>query len=182
MAIFIALLRGINVGGQKKIVMASLKELFGKLGFHNVTTYIQSGNVVFRSFEKDSSKIAKSVEKGIRDRYSYDVGVIVKSLDELSETIRTNPFNETDLGKGEKIYFTLLFQKPAKETVSMLKKFDNEVDDLAVKEKTVYLLCRKGYGRSMYSNNFIEKVLKVKATTRNLETMKKLVEIGNSLK
>jgi uncharacterized protein (DUF1697 family) len=50
MAIFIALLRGINVGGQKKIVMASLKELFGKLGFHNVTTYIQSGNVVFRSF------------------------------------------------------------------------------------------------------------------------------------
>ncbi len=60
----------------------------------------------------------------------------------------------------------------------MLKKLDSKVDDLAIEDKTVYLLCRKGYGRSMYSNNFFEKILKVTATTRNLETMNKLIEIG----
>jgi uncharacterized protein (DUF1697 family) len=181
MTVYIALLRGINVGGHNKIAMANLKELFRELGFQNAFTYIQSGNVVFRSEVKDPSAIEKTLKRGIKDRFSLDVEVIVKSHEELLRIIDANPFDKASLSEGERIFFTLLSQEPADGSVDELKKVDGGGDELVMKDKTAYLLCKNGYSKTVYSNNSIERTLDVIATSRNLETMKKLAELGATL-
>ena len=181
MNVYIALLRGINVGGRKVILMADLKRVFENLGFPKVTTYIQSGNVIFRSEKKSELELENRINSGIKRSFHFDVKVIVKDLNEIAEIVRRNPFQEKELKPGEKIYFTLLYQKPANERITDLNKTRNDIDGFQVIDRTVYILCRKGYGKTLYNKNFIEKVLKVDATSRNLETMKKLTEIGNSL-
>jgi uncharacterized protein (DUF1697 family) len=178
MTVYIALLRGINVGGHCKIAMVDLKKLFGELGFHNASTYIQSGNVVFKSEVEDPFAIEKTIKRAIKDRFSLEVEVIAKSLEELSKIIDANPFGEAGLGTGEKVYFTLLSKKPEDELVDKLGKADCNGDEIAVKYKTAYILCRNGYSNTPYNNNFIERILNVSATSRNLETMKKLAELG----
>lgn len=178
MPVYISLLRGINVGGGKVILMADLKEVFEKAEFAQVKTYIQSGNVVFSSEKEKSSELEEMIKSAIKSRFKFEVEVLVLMLDELENIIRKNPFAGDRLKIGERIYLTILSQKPAKERISDLHKIKNNSDGLEMIGRTVYVLCRKGYAKSPFNNNSIEKVLKVNGTTRNLETMKKLVEIG----
>jgi uncharacterized protein (DUF1697 family) len=191
MPVYIALLRGINVGGQKTILMADLKSLFDSFGFSKVVTYIQSGNVVFLSEKKGTHELEDDIKVAIKSRFKFDVEVLVLGLGDLERIVYRNPFSEKKLQPnadeppaqktGERIYFTILSGKPAKEKVTELVRLKNKIDDFEVIDRTVYLLCRKGYAKSAFNNNSIEKVLKVHGTTRNLETIKKLVEIGKNI-
>ncbi len=94
----IAILRGINVGGKRKILMTDLKLLCETLGWKNVKTYIQSGNLIFTS-EVENSKLENMLEKAITEKYGFDVPVIIRNADELKTTIDKNPFykNNTDI-------------------------------------------------------------------------------------
>jgi uncharacterized protein (DUF1697 family) len=125
MITYIALLQGVNVGGHKPAPMADLKAMFAKLGFKDARTYIQSGNVVFRSEGKDAAKLAKAIEA---------LALVAGGKDEIS---------------------------------------------LAGTE--VYILARGGYGKSVFSNTLMEKKLKVRSTTRNLETTMKLLAMTEEL-
>ena len=181
MPVYISLLRGINVGGSKVILMPDLKKVFENSGFSEVKTYIQSGNVVFQSEKKHPQELAGVIKGAIKSRFKFDVGVMVLVLDELEKMLEDNPFGEVRLKTGERIYLTVLSGKPAKEKVNELSKMKNGTDDVEIIDQTVYVVCRKGYAKSQFNNNAIEKVLCVNATTRNLETMKKLVEIGKNI-
>lgn len=178
--VYIALLRGINVGGSKVILMADLKKVFEKAGFAHVKTYIQSGNVVFSSEKENSSELEETIRSAVKSRFKFEVEVLVLMLDELEDTIRSNPFAENKLKSGERIYLTILSQEPVKERIPELHKIKSNSDGFEMIGRTVYVLCRKGYAKSAFNNNSIEKALKVNGTTRNLETMKKLVAIGKS--
>lgn len=168
--------------GRKIILMADLKKVYEKSGFSEVKTYIQSGNVVFTSQKKSVSELEEMIKAAIKNRFKFDVEILVLGLDELAEIVKKNPFSEYKLKTGERIYFTILSGKPAKEKVAELTMMKNSIDDFEIIGRTVYLLCRKGYAKSAFGNNFIEKILKAHGTTRNIETMKKLVEIGKSLR
>ncbi|RCW48841.1 DUF1697 domain-containing protein [Paenibacillus prosopidis] len=178
MTVYIALLRGINVSGQKIIKMEHLRAVFKEMQFKQVRTYIQSGNVVFETEEQDTSLLEKKIEQKIEQVYSFQVPVMVRTSRELELIVEQNPIDITELSANEKIYVSFLSQEPNIEAVQLLKTFESDIDDFHVHGREVYILIRAGYGESLFSNNFLEKKLTVSATTRNWATVNKLIAMA----
>lgn len=178
---YIALLRGINIGGHKIIPMAQLKELFVELGFSNVVTYIQSGNVLFKAKPQSLEKMKAQIERGIENKFGFSSTLFVFEAETLARVLEENPFRDRKLKEGEKIYFTLFSDEPGPAEVGKLKTFPNYADEFEIIGKTLYVLCKKGYSQTLFTTNFVEKNLKVHGTSRNLETMTKLVKMAAEL-
>lgn len=172
---YIALLRGINVSGQKKILMADLKALFETLDFEDVQTYIQSGNVVFKSVENDISKLVSLIEDAINTRYGFDVAVQVISKQEINDVVENLPF------KGERAFNRLavvfLAAKPDNIPLADIEPLKAKDDEIVFKDRFIYLYIPQGFGKSKLDNNTIERKIKVRATTRNWNTILKLQEM-----
>jgi uncharacterized protein (DUF1697 family) len=175
---YISLLRGINVSGQKLIKMTELKELYESLNFTNVTTYIQSGNVVFCSIEKNVKKIQKQIEQKIEDVYNFSVPTLILTENKLKKIISSIPF---DLSKMDlsKLAVTFLDSKPDKTLIKNLDKFKGDREEFIISEDVIYLYCPDGFGRTKLTNNLFENKLKVTATSRNWKTTIKLFEMIN---
>ena len=172
---YISLLRGINVSGQKKIKMLDLKSLYESLGFMDVLTYIQSGNVIFNSDLSDKLELIAKLEKAIQTRYDFHVPVQICTLNDLHDVLTRLPFKNLNAEvDGAKVYISFLSETPAAEKASSLQAYVMAPEKLVVNDQIVYLYCPNGYGRTKLSNTFIEKKLGVAATTRNLRTVHKL--------
>jgi uncharacterized protein (DUF1697 family) len=180
MITYVALLRGINVSGQKLIKMVHLKNVFESMQLQNVRTYIQSGNVVFESAEKDAKSLTKKIEKGIEDTYSFQVSVFLRTVDELEAVISQSPYNVEQLQETDSLYVSFLSEAPTSEAIDKCMTFQNDIDEFSIQNREVYILIHKSYGNSQFSNNFLEKKLKVAATTRNWATVNKLISMGRS--
>jgi uncharacterized protein (DUF1697 family) len=178
MKTFLSILRGINVSGQKKISMAELKILYEELGFKNSTTYIQSGNVVFKN--KNAIGLSKRIEQKVFEKYNFQVPVIIRTLDEMEEVIKKNPFLTEKNIDLTKLHVTYLAEAPKPEDIDKIKKYNYEPDVFCIAGKEVFLHCPNGYGNSKLTNNFFENKLKVTATTRNWRTTTELLKIMQS--
>jgi len=179
METFISVLRGINVSGQKKILMADLKELYAALNFKNITTYIQSGNVVFKTDSKLSNQdLAKEIEKAIQQKYSFAVPVIIRRADELAQVVGANPFLSDSTIDTEKLHVTFLAEIPQESNLEKLNTFNYPPDQFAVIGQEVYLHIPERYGNTKLSNSFFETKLKVSATTRNWKTVQQLNQMA----
>lgn len=177
---YLALLRGINVSGHRKIKMAELKFLFESSGFGHVSTYIQSGNVIFESTVVDKTKIRDTIEHAIVEEYSFQVAVLLRNEEELFRIISENPFNPVDLEKeGTKFLVTFLESSPFSEHVGLLDKFKSPGESFEVLGSHMYLHCPAGYGQTKLSNNLIGKKLNLQSTTRNWKTVIKLSQMFN---
>jgi len=174
-----AILRGINVGGHRKILMADLKQLLEKNGFlKNVATYIQSGNVVFNT-DEENSVLELKLEALIKSHFGHDVPVIVRSKEELLKVIEHNPFKaEEDITK---LHVTFLKEQPQQLDIDQISADTFKPDLFSIEDKTVYLCLKKKYHETKLSTNFFEKNLQVGATTRNWKTTLKLLELCNKL-
>jgi uncharacterized protein (DUF1697 family) len=172
---YISMLRGINVSGQKKIKMEELKKLYESLGFSDVQTYIQSGNVIFKSSEKDASKLAGRIKQKMKQIFGFDVSIIIRTKDELEELIKNNPFTKKD---ASKLHVTFLSTLPISVPVDEINKVKSEAEEFFIADQAIYLFCPNGYGRSKLSNTFFEKKLLVSATTRNWGTVKSLFNMA----
>ncbi len=174
---YIALLRGINVGGHKKIKMADLRTSLKTKGFLEIQTYIQSGNLVFRYDETPANceiKIASCIEK----EFGFEVPTIVVSHSNFKEIVVNNPFS------GEQVketYYTILSRFPEKEMIADFETIKYTDGQIILQERCVYYHAAKGFGKSKYSNNLVEKMLKLNATTRNHRTMIKILELAESI-
>lgn len=168
----ICLLRGINVSGHRPLPMPALKALFTELGFRDVTTYIQSGNVIFRA-DGDSvpADLAGRIEKGILERFGYDVPAILRSHEEWKAILESNPFLADRTADILRLYVTLLDRQPDPERVARLDDAAYLPDKFSIAGRNIYLYCPHGYGRTRLSIQFFEQKLKVTATTRNWNTM-----------
>lgn len=173
---YIAFLRGINVSGQKKIKMADLRQLLEKSGLRNVQSYIQSGNLIFES-EKDPPALVDHIQDLIQNKYQFDVVTIVRRREEIQSILDNNPFTTDSTKIRERMYFTLLAENPDDERLKLLADVDHSPEEFDVNGKTIYFYAPNGYGRAKMNNNFFENKLKVKATTRNLKTMLKMLEL-----
>ncbi|MGN6530213.1 MAG: DUF1697 domain-containing protein [Ginsengibacter sp.] len=179
MQTFISILRGINVSGQKKILMADLKALYENLNFTDVATYIQSGNVIFKSKEKFSDeKLARKIEDAIFKNFAFEVPVIIRSKDEMKKIISENPFLKEKNIDEKKLHVTFLSEIPSKENAVKIQSIDFSPDRFIIRNKEIYLSIPGSYGETKISNAFFEKKLKVKATTRNWNTVSKLSEMA----
>ncbi|OGU64379.1 MAG: hypothetical protein A2W30_04350 [Ignavibacteria bacterium RBG_16_36_9] len=177
---FIVLLRGINVSGQKKIKMSDLKSLFEDLNFTNVQTYIQSGNVIFESKTDDLKSLVGKIEKKIKEKFSFDVKVILKTFAELEYILNNNLFLKKQKANSDFAYVTFLSEEPSTISIKKLKEINYNPEEYFIVSKTIYVFLPNGYGRAKLNNNFFESKLKVMATTRNWKTVNKLYELSKS--
>ncbi len=173
---YIALLRGINVSGHKKIKMPDLKAMFEALGFTNVRTYIQSGNVVFES--NSSEGLEGKISAKIQEQFGFDVSVICRTAAEMEQVVARNPYAELVGFETEKLYVTFLQETPSGEKLEALKTFTFEPEMYTVSGQEIYVYCFNGYGNTKLENAFFEKKLKVPASTRNWRTINKLIEMS----
>jgi len=175
---YIALLRGINVSGQKKILMKDLKLLLEKLGYEEVVTYIQSGNVVFNSAAGTTAKLEEEISMGIATEFGYEVPVVVRTRDQIATIIINNPYKDEELLETNKVGYVLFKQIPKKELLTALNQqtFENEV--FTVIDNCGYLVYYNGAGNARLNNNLIERKLKINATSRNHRTMMKLLALS----
>ena len=174
MAVFLSILRGINVGN-KQIKMADLKKLYEELGFENVRTFIQSGNVVFES--KTTTKLAQKIEQKINEAYKFDVPVIIITEKELQKIIDLNPFLKQKNIELDKLHVTYLGEEPTKENITKTEAYNYAPDLFHISGKAVYVYCPNGYGNTKINNTFFENKLKVSATTRNWKTTNALLNL-----
>ena len=174
MSVYISLLRGINVTGQKRVKMEELRTLYKSLGFKNVKTYIQSGNVIFNSDKGDVSSLVKIIESGIKQQFGFDVQVLITSPKKLRETMKNIP-NDFDKNKACVVF---LFETPIHIPWDDLYSAKQETEQFDISDDIVYLYCPLGYARTKLSTNFFERKLKVTATTRNLKTINKLLALS----
>lgn len=180
MTTYISILRGINVSGQKLIKMDVLRKSYESLGFQNVITYLQSGNVIFTGKEVDTNKLAQIISGQIEKDFGFQVPVIVLSVDKLQQIIDQNPFAKESDKDPTFLHVTFLSSIPDKYDLDTIeeKKFIGE--DISVINNAVYLYCPYGYGRTKLNNNFLETKLKVTATTRNWKTTCELLRIAEN--
>jgi uncharacterized protein (DUF1697 family) len=158
--------------------MDELKDLYETIGFKVVKTYIQSGNVVFTSEEQNTDNLESTIGKHINSKYGYNVIVLVLSPEALEKIVVSVPFADRDISKLHVTFLSNIPYKPSLEKI-MDKKSDTELVYIA--EKAVYLYCPDGYGKTKLSNSFLEKQLKVTATTRNWKTVNKLRELASEI-
>lgn len=177
-------MRGINVGGKRKILMNDLKELYQNLGFLNIETYIQSGNVIFSLKEElNKNEISAKIEKAILEKYSFEVPVIIRTKEELLNIQSSNPFFTASQTQEEKenliknnLYLTFLEEIPTTENIEKAKEIESKIKDkFEIIENNIFLFYENKYSTSKLTNSFLEKKLKTKATTRNWKTIKKLI-------
>lgn len=190
---YVAFLRGINVGGHRKIRMAELRKSMEELGFKNVKTYIQSGNVIFDSDMKHWEAIAESIAEKIEADYGFDVPAIVFEKEEFRNYVNFNPFRETDSADNQKddsfefyeeedehersVYFIFLSKEADIENQLQLSEVDTATTQYFLHERVLYLSLAEPYHQAKFTHKTVEKYLELKATARNLNTVEKLVEL-----
>ena len=153
---YIALLRGINVGGHNKILMADLKVLFEKLNLKNSQTYIQSGNVCFQSMDENTSNLETLINNQILKQYGFDIPVIVKTKKELKSIFSDCPFPED---KKTNSHFMLLKNEPNKELIKQASSIEYQNEEFFITKSCIYFYCSSGYGRTKFNSNFFERKL-----------------------
>jgi uncharacterized protein (DUF1697 family) len=183
MAINVAFLRGINVGGHNKIKMADLRGMFESMGFKRVQTYIQSGNVLFAS-EDDTETLRIQIEQEIEKVFSISINVIIRTALELEGIIENCPFSEEKLleaasSKVETFYVSLLLDSPTQEGIEQLGAFQSERDEFRIQNREVYLLLRDGIRNSRLANNLYK--LNVSSTMRNWKTINKINTMAKAI-
>ncbi|MBI5825456.1 MAG: DUF1697 domain-containing protein [Chloroflexi bacterium] len=169
---YIAFLRAINVGGTKVIKMKNLRRMFESFGCANVQTYIQSGNVIFEA--KESAGLEAKIEKQLEKALGYKVETFLRTMDEVAGIV-SKPAFEPQGGETLHVVFLRNRQGVDKKSEQNLLSLKSEADEFVIKGGEVYNL-RRNRDTSIFSNHFIEKVLKVEATTRNITTLRKIVE------
>jgi uncharacterized protein (DUF1697 family) len=170
MPTYAALLRGINVGGHNKVPMIQLKAVIESLGHTDVTTYIQSGNVVFTS-RKNVTPAA--LGRAIKDEFGFDITVVLRTSSELQRVVTDNPFARADL---KTVHVGFMASKPSAVAVRALDADQFAPEEFAIKGSNLYLHLPNGMGRTKLPA-YLDRKLKVPTTVRNWNTVLKLLEL-----
>lgn len=181
MAAIISMLRGVNVGGHNKIKMDALRSLYESLRLRDAQTYLQSGNVVFRTEEPDLVRLAEWIEVGIERTFGFRPGVVVRTASELREVIRRNPFANRPGIDPSKLLVTFLARDPGPETRNKILGIKTNPEELRIEGREIYIYFPNGIAGSKLAWASIERTAKTPATGRNWNTVRKLVEMAEAL-
>jgi uncharacterized protein (DUF1697 family) len=177
---YVALLRGINVGGRAKVGMAALRAVFESLGYENVSTYIQSGNVVFDAPSRSASRVAVDVEHAVKRGTGVDAAVVIRTPTELAKVVAGNPFAEVRGAQPKQMHVGFLAARVPATAVKQLDPDRSPPDEFAVRGREIYLRCPNGIGRSKLTNDWFESKLRTRVTMRNWATVTKLLSMAES--
>ena len=178
---YISFLRGINVGGHKKIPMKELAAMYQAAGLENVRTYIQSGNVIFKHTESQVQELQQTIESAISAYFKFDVSVIIRNIEEIKNILVNNPFlNEGNLDPTN-LYLALLQAAPSQDSFASLSNDISTNDRFSISGKEIYIFCPEGFGNTKFNNQFFEKKLKTPSTIRNWRTMQEMLRISQEI-
>lgn len=172
---YVALLRGINVGGKNKLPMADLRDIFAAAGCGAVKTYIQSGNVVFEAAEDLAERVPALVSEAIRERFGYETAVVMRSGYEMRRVADSNPFDTS--GDPRFLLVAFLADAPGAETVARLDPHRSPPDAFEVRGRHVYLHYPNGVARSKLTNEYLASRLGTASTMRNWRTVLTLLKM-----
>ena len=169
---YVAFLRAINVGGHT-VRMEHLRKLFEELGLSNVETFIASGNVIFEAAAKNASSLEKKIAEHLERSLGFAVDTFLRTLPEVAEIESRSPFQAD--GRNRDVYVAFLHETPHAAAIAALMALKNKFNDFAVPGREVYWL-RLNKDASIFLKNSLEKILKTSSTTRNITTVKKILE------
>ena len=173
----IALLRGVNVGGNNAVSMPALCELCAKLGWTNVRSYIQSGNLVFVSAQSPA-QLETELEAAILRRFKLSIAVVVRTAADLARYLRHNPFPDECAGEPSLVMLALSKRTPHPNAVKLLSERAANGERIARTEEALWLHCPNGMGRSKLTPGFLDRVVGSPVTVRNFRTVTKLKELA----
>ena len=178
MTTYISILRGINVSGHNSIKMEEMRHMYVELGYTCIQSYIQSGNVIFKSDIPDSSLLERTIHNKILESVGWSIPVLVLTIQELKRSLEYNPFIKNQLKDPAFMHLTFLSGIPDQDLVEKIHPGFYLPDEFIISGKIIYLYCPTGYGNTKLSNSFFEKKLSLTATTRNLNTSKVLLSLS----
>lgn len=176
MTTYVALLRGVNVGGHKKLPMADLRTALCSVGCANVRTYLQSGNAVFTSDREDAAALTREIRAHVAATLGLDVGVLLRTREELAAVVASNPFPVTATA-GAKVHVVFLSANPSPEQWTTVDPASFAPDEFRLGDRAVYVWYPNGAGRSKLTLDVWERRLGVCATARNWNTVTKLLAL-----
>jgi uncharacterized protein (DUF1697 family) len=175
------MLRGVNVGPHNRIKMDALRDLYTSLKLEDPRTYIQSGNVIFRTKEKNSAQLAQKIQGGIEKKFKCRPDVIVRTTEELRKAIAASPFADRPNLEPGKILVTFLSAEPPREAQDSLPNLKKYPEELHLKGRELYIYFPNGAGKSKLPWSSVEKLLKVTGTARNLNSVRAMLEIAEEM-
>lgn len=181
MPVIISMLRGVNVGGYNKIKMDALRALCESMGLRNPQTYIQSGNVIFKTSERNLGQLAKGIQDGIARKFGFRPEVILRTSAELREAIARNPFAKRRGIEPSKLLVTFLAGNPGSDARASVMQLRTDPEEVRLIGRELYIYFPNGQGRSKLSWAIIERTLKTPGTGRNWNSVTKMLEIAERL-
>jgi uncharacterized protein (DUF1697 family) len=179
--VIISLLRGVNLGPHNRIKMDALRGLYESLKLRDAQTYVQSGNVVFRSADQDLTKLARRIENGIEKSFGFRCPVILRTASELRDTVARNPFAARGDIDPSRFLVTFLAEEPARDVCEKLLGIKIEPEELRIQGRDLYVYFPNGIGRTKVNWAAIEKMLNTRGTSRNWNSVTKLLAMAEAL-
>jgi uncharacterized protein (DUF1697 family) len=180
MPVFISMLRGVNVGGHNKIKMDALRDLYSSNGLRDPKTYLQSGNVVFRTNKADETAIAKRIQDGIENTFGFRPEAMLRSASEMRSVIAANPFANRKNMEPNKLIVSFLSRTPASEIREKINSIKADPEEIRLHGRELYIYFPDGMGRSKLVP-VLDRILKTCATARNWNSVTKMLEIAEHL-
>ncbi len=181
MSVVIAMLRGVNVGGNNVVKMEALRNMCESLQCTDVATYVQSGNVVFRTAAKDTEKLRTKLESTIASTFGFAAPAVFRTVGDLQRIVAGNPFAEQVVTEPAKVHVTFLYRDPGDTGRAALRAMAFAPEVVRIEGREIYLYYPLGAGRSKLRWGPIEKALGTAGTSRNWNTVVKLLAMGEEL-
>lgn len=181
MAVMISMLRGVNVGGHNKIKMDALRALYASLKLRDAQTYVQSGNVVFRTDERDPGLLSKRIQNGIERKFGFRPDVILRTASELKNVIARNPFAKRRGIEPGKLLVVFLAGDPSGEGREKVLQIKCDPEEMRMDGRELYIYFPNGMGRSKLPWASLGNTLKTPGTGRNWNSVTKMVEMAERL-
>ncbi|MCW3063128.1 MAG: hypothetical protein JWN32_300 [Solirubrobacterales bacterium] len=180
MPVYVALIRGINVGKHRRLAMADLRALLTESGYENVSTHIASGNVIFATPERSAASVESALEGALHERFGFAVDVMVRTEAQLAKIIDANPL-VAGAPDPAKLHVAFLKEKPSKAEAGALAELRFERDEFALRGTEIYLHLPDGLGTSKTPGLILGRAVKVPATVRTWKVVGKLRELAAAL-
>jgi uncharacterized protein (DUF1697 family) len=181
MTTYISFLRGINIGGNRKVNMEDLRKAYESLKFSSVKTYGLSGNVVFMSSESKIDTLTKKIESKLNKIIGFDLTVLIRTKEELEKIIKNNPFSNLSIGEKSKVAVSFLSHVPETDGIGEIEKIKDKYEQFVINGREIYLYFPNGYGRTKLNSNFFDKKLNVRSTARTFGVINKLLNIAGDI-
>ena len=181
MSVVVAMLRGVNIVGKRQVKMETLRALCASLKCSDAVTHLQSGNVVFRTRAKNLEALRIQMQEQMADSFGFDVPTVFRTVEDLRKVVATNPFPERVEAEASKMLVTFLYDDPGLERRKALRSMTFEPEEVKVEGRELYVYYPTGQGLSKLRFSPIEKALGTSGTSRNWNTVLKLLEIAEAM-